>query len=262
MLIYFLHQNKLLIILLALFSFTFAKVEFETGQLSIKLETPGNIFINSIFISNQSVENLTLKTGEYKVSVFSSKTKKWNERGYEKLISILPNQNINLTVKNTNLYYINSNPYGSNIIQNNNILGKTPAYINTSNIDNTEKLIIQKNGFYDKDILINQDQTDYIFKLKPESINNEIIVVSPALDNSQAAWYKEGFVAVSLISSWAAFYFKREADKYYNKYSQVGDIAFMNRYYDKTKKFDTYSDISISVSIACLGTYMYFLIFD
>jgi hypothetical protein len=257
-----LYQNRILLTLLVFVSFAFAQIEIDTGQLSIKLATPGNVYIDSTFISNQSVENLTLKTGEYKVSVFSSKTKKWNERGYEKFIKILPDQNINLTIKNTNLYYINSIPFGSNIIQNNNILGKTPAYININHIDESQKIIIQKKGFYDKNIFVDRDQNDYYFKLKPESINNEIIIASPGLDNLQAAWYREGFIAVSLLSSWAAFYFKREADKYYNKYTHIGDVALMNKYYDKTKKFDTFSDISISVSIASLGTYMYFLIFE
>ena len=62
----------------------FAQEESETGQLSIKLKSPGYIFINSEFITNQSIENLTLKTGEYKISIFSLESRKWNERGYEK----------------------------------------------------------------------------------------------------------------------------------------------------------------------------------
>ena len=98
--------------------------------------------------------------------------------------------------------------------------------------------------------------------MKPESIKSEINVASTGLDNSQTTWFKEGFVVVSVLSSWAAFYFKREADKNYNKYLEEGNTSKMNYYYDTTKKLDTYSDISITVSLASLGTYMYFLIFD
>ncbi len=260
--IYLPFQNRILITFLLLISISFAQDKLDTGKLTILLKTPGYIYIDSEFISNQSIENLSLKTGEYKISVFSSKSRKWNERGYEKSITILPDQNINLTVENTNLYYINSSPYGSNIIQNNIVLGNTPAYINANDIDEKNKLIVRKNGFYDKDIFVKTDQNEYFFKLKPESIIIENLVASSGLDNSQASWFKEGFVVVSLLSSWAAFYFKREADKSYNKYLQEGNSISLNNYYDATKRFDTYADISISVSVASLGTYMYLLIFE
>jgi hypothetical protein len=255
-------QNKILLIVILLVSFSFAQESLDTGKLSIQLETPGYIYIDSEILSNQSVENLLLKPGKYKISVFSAKSRKWNERGYENIITIQPNENINLNVENTNLYYINSDPYSGNIIQNNTILGRTPAYINSSNIDESKKLVLQKNGFYEKDISLNPDQSNYFFKLKPESIKNEIQLASQGIDNSQTSWFKEGFVVVSLLSSWAAFYFKREADKNYNKYLREGNSSLLNKYYDRTKRFDTYSDISISVSITSLGTYMYFLFFD
>jgi hypothetical protein len=260
--IYLHHQNKLLLIFLALFSFAFAQENMDTGTLSIKLNSPGYIYIDSEYISNKSIKNLTLKSGEYKISVFSSKSRKWNERGFEKIITILPDQNKDLVIENTNLYYFNSNPYNSKILQNNKTLGSTPIYINSNEIDISEKLTIQKIGYTNKDIFIAPNQNKYFFILKPESIKSEIVVASPGLNNSQATWFKEGFVVVSLLSSWAAFYFKREADKYYAKYPRVGDVSLMNKYYNKTKRFDTYSDISISVSVASLGTYMYFLIFD
>jgi len=82
------------------------------------------------------------------------------------------------------------------------------------------------------------------------------------LENSQTKWFKEGFVVVSVFSSWAAFYFKRKAYKYHDKYLQEGNPVKMNNYFNKTERFDTYSDVSIAVSLTSLGTYMYFLIFD
>ena len=260
--IYLPFQNRILLTFFLLFSFSFAQENIDTGYLSIQLKTPGYIYIDSEVLANQSVEKLSLKPGEYNISVYSSKSRKWNERGYENIITILPDQSINLVFENTYLYYINSDPYASNIIQNDIILGKTPAYINSSDIDDSKKLVLQKNGFYNKDIFLKSDQNEYLFKLKPESIDNEIQLASQGLDNSQASWFKEGFVVVSLLSSWAAFYFKREADKNYNKYLQEGNSELLNKYYNKTKRFDTYSDISISVSLASLGTYIYFLLFD
>lgn len=255
-------QTKIIIYIITLFSLSIAQDSSGIGFLSIKLKSPGYIYINSTLVSNHSVENIALLQGNYKITVFSSNSKKWNERGYEKLIRIEPDQNLDLIVDHTNLYYINSNPYGSLIMQDNKIVGSTPAYLNENDIKFNETIVLKNSGYFDKNIFINSDKYEYFYKLKPKNINSDLLVANPGLDNSQTTWFKEGFVVVSLISSWAAFYFKREADKNYRKYLNEGNPDLMKKYFDKTNRFDSFSDISISVSVASLGTYMYFLIFD
>jgi len=42
----------------------------------------------------------------------------------------------------------------------------------------------------------------------------------------------------------------------------TGNPAKMNKYFDRTARFDSFADISIGLSVAALGTYMYFLIFE
>ena len=259
---YFQLQNKIIMLVIALLTISIGQDSTGIGYLSIKLNSPGYIYINSTFLSNQSVENIALLQGEYKIDVFSSQSRKWNERGYEKQIKIQPGKNIILNIENTNLYFINSSPYGSLIMQNDKIVGRTPAYINEIDITPNDNLMLKKNGYSDRNIILNKDQSEYFFKLKPNNVNSALLVANPGLVNSQASWFKEGFVVVSLVSSWAAFYFKREADKNYSKYLREGNPVLMNQYFDKTNRFDTYSDISISISVASLGTYMYFLIFD
>lgn len=253
---------KIKIILFLVVSFSVAQETNNTGNLSILLNGPGFIYINSELISDQSILHMPLKSGEYNISVSSSTSRKWNDRGYEKQIYIYPNQNIELNIKNTNLYYVNSYPFGSNVVFNNKVIATTPAYIDISDLDLTENLEIKKEGFYKKNFAINKSKNEYFLKLKPLANNNDLIVASSGLDNAQASWYKEGFVLVSVLSSWAAFYFKREADKNYSRYLSEGNSSKMNKYFDNTKRFDTYSDISLSVSITSIGTFMYFLIFD
>jgi len=256
------YQNRIILLLYILVSFTFAQNEIETGTLSISLKSPGYIYIDSEYLSNKSIQNLNLKNGKYHISVFNSNSRKWNERGFEKSITILPEMHTELLIENTNLYYFNSTPYNSEIVQRNETLGKTPTFINSYDIDKSVKLTIQKSGYIDKEVFVSPNQYEYFFNLKPETIKSDINIASTGLDNSQTTWFKEGFVLVSVLSSWAAFYFKRKADKYYDKYLQEGNHLKMNNYFDKTEKFDTYSDVSIAVSLTSLGTYMYFLIFD
>ena len=68
---YFQLQNKIIILILAMLVFSFAQDSSNVGSLSIKLNSPGYIYINSNFLSNQSVENLALLKGEYNIAVFS-----------------------------------------------------------------------------------------------------------------------------------------------------------------------------------------------
>lgn len=254
--------NNLILIFSVFGSFIFAQNNINTGSLSVILTSPGYIYINSEYITNHSIKNMTLKAGEYKLSIFSTFSRKWNDRGFEKVIKIIPDQHTEVTFDNTRLYYFNSSPYNSSIIQNNKILGKTPAFINSNSFKLSDKITIKKPGYIDKKTFVSPNQYEYFFSLKPESIKKDIKFASTGLENSQTTWFKEGFVFVSVLSSWAAFYFKREADKNYDKYLIEGNSSKMNKYYDRTKRFDTYSDISIAVSLTSLGTYMYFLIFD
>lgn len=254
--------NKVYWILILALVCTFAQNSTDTGTLSIVLNSPGHIYLDSHYLSTESINNLVLKSGEYTLSVLNSNSNKWNERGYEQIITILPNEHTNLIIDNPKTYYLNSIPYNSTVLQNNKLLGTTPLFLSSDKINLSEKIIIQKPGYIDKDVFVTPSQYEYFFSLKPESIKNEIIITSPVLDNMQASWFKEGFVFVSVISSWAAFYFKREADKNYAKYNSTTNVVKMNDYYNKTKRLDRCSDISITISIGSLATYMYFLIFE
>ena len=86
------------------------------------------------------------------------------------------------------------------------------------------------------------------------------------LPESNPSWAGFAFlcslVVVSLASSWASFYFKREADKYYNQYQRASDSRDMISLYSKTERYDRMSEIAIAVSAVTLGTYLYILLFN
>ena len=254
--------NKILIFLIIFITNSFAQDEIKTGQLSISLNSPGIVYLNSEFLTNESISNLNLKSGKYILSFYNSESRNWNERGYQSEINIYPNDELIIEIPNTKLIYINTIPYGGDIFQSNQLLGKSPIFVNSKNINFEENINIVKTGYSPLMFIPNANKTEYFFKLNPESVSNEITFASPVLDNSQTTWFKEGFVVLSVISSWAAFYFKREADQNYSKYLSSGNPAKIEKYYNATQRYDTFSDISIGVSLGALSTYMYFLIFD
>jgi len=251
--------NFLLLIIIAS---CFGQNNEPTGKLSVNLVQNGIVYIDSDLIADSSFSDLSLKPGDYTLLVFNSDTRKWTQRGYEKKISIAEGENLQLTIDFNDYYYVNSTPYNAEIYQNDKHLGTTPAYIENPMIGETNKIELLKDGFNSKEIFLSPDKHNYFTKLMESSNNTTPQIAKPVLNNSQASWYREGLVALSLISSWGAFYLKREADQRYNKYMSTGNPALMDKYFNDSRRFDSYSEISLGVSVAALGTYMYFLIFE
>jgi hypothetical protein len=88
------------------------------------------------------------------------------------------------------------------------------------------------------------------------------IVLKEVPNKKHFSWLREGLVVTSLVGSWASFFFKREADKHYDRYLRTADPAEMHRSFKKTEDFDRYAEIAIGISIISVGTYLYLLITD
>ena len=67
-------------------------------------------------------------------------------------------------------------------------------------------------------------------------------------------WIAVPFLAVGVASS---VYFSLEAEDNYNKYKNAESMEEAQIYYDKTKQYDTYTMISVCVSLyPCTGLYI------
>lgn len=262
MLVYLQQIIKIIIIYLVLFIPSSAFSQQNTGKLSVNLKADGYIYLNSELIATDSFQNLNLMPGEYKLAVYSSSSQTWTERGYEQVVIINPGEKIELTINNSEFIYINSLPYNSKIYVNEKSIATTPAFVKRRDLDHSEYVKLKRDGYNDQRVFISKDESSYFVNLKPKENNIPIQVAKANLGNSQTSWLKEGLILTSLLSSWGAFYFKREADKNYNKYLTTANPAAMTKYYDRTTTFDTYSEISIAISAVAVTTYMYFLIFD
>ncbi len=232
------------------------------GDLSVELKQDGYVYLNSDLIANESFQNLKLYPGNYTLSVYNSDSRKWSQRGYEKEITINSGEQVQVTIEYAENFYINSLPFDADILFDGKIIGTTPTFINSNLIKEKGYISLKKDGYKESDIPILPEKYSYFARLDAKPGNSQIKPVLVQLNNSQTSWLKEGLIVTSLVSSWGAFYFKREADKNFDKYMNQGNPGQIAKYYDRTKRFDTYSDISITISVAAIGTYMYFLIFD
>lgn len=73
---------------------------------------------------------------------------------------------------------------------------------------------------------------------------------------------KTGLILSAIAANWLSFYLKRQADDYYKDYRSASNLSKINNFYDKSRKFDTYSNIMLGVSAAALSSYIYLSLKD
>jgi len=75
-------------------------------------------------------------------------------------------------------------------------------------------------------------------------------------------YVRRGLLATTIVSNWAAFYLKRQADDYYRQYQRASELGQIKHYYNKTARYDNYATAMLIISGAALTAYLYFLFTD
>lgn len=251
---------RLIKIILLLVAINYASVDQNLGYLSIKSDRPVTVFLNDMLISNDEFEFLALKPGKYNLEILSN-SDLWTERTYQKNIAIIPDKHHVEKVKFNAPVLLNTEPFGSEIYIDNQLVGQTPAYIDfDQNKGKNFKLVLS--GYKEQEFTLTDSLVLQKISLSPLSPNREPYVLNAESTNNYNTVYKHGFLVTSVLSSWAAFYLKREADKNYDKYLQAGDPDKIEKYFNRTTRLDRFSEAAAVISISTLGVYLYFLIFD
>ena len=69
-----------------------------------------------------------------------------------------------------------------------------------------------------------------------------------------------GFFGAAVLCGGATLHFKNQADEAFDKYQTANTPDLMNKYFDETRKYDTYSSISFGGFQVSLLASVYFLI--
>ena len=252
--------NNYLLLIFLLMSIHVCAQE-DTGYLSVDVDENFVISLDTLIVSNHSFSNLALKPGTYKIRAFNPDDISWYQNTFDKVIKIIPGEKVEINFKQNNYYRIYSTPINSKVFFQDKLLGKTPLFLN-KDIYNDIELTLQKNGFKNKTFLLSANSNEYFinFNERDESQNRKVFLTG--IEKSNLKWIEEGLILTSLLSSWTSFFFKREADKSYEKYLNSANPQKMEDYFNKAENFDTYAEIAIGVSIVSLGTYLYILLTD
>ena len=115
-------------------------------------------------------------------------------------------------------------------------------------------------GFKNYKIGLNQLQNNFI-NIQLNKKNNLYNLHKIKFNKLKSRYRKLSYslFGLSLISGFSSIYFKNQADQNYNKYLTNGSLNNMNNYFQKSKKYDRYTNTALGVLQGCFLLSFYFL---
>jgi len=233
----------------------------KTGYLSVVVEYGMQIYVDTTLVGKYSFSNMELPVGEHTIHVYNAKSHDWADRGFSKNVMINENEYIDVDFTLTNQVKIVSLPIGSKVFAGDDLIGNTPITFNRD-LAGTNVLKVEKSGYVEQSFDLDANQDEYKVNLVPVENEEQIRVARIAKNQNKIKWYREGLIVTSLVSSWAAFYYKRQADQAYSKYQVTSDSRRRFALWNQTRQYDAFAEIAIGVSLTTLGTYFILLLMD
>jgi hypothetical protein len=247
------------LLLICLVSISFALD--ETGYLSVTADDSMAINIDTTFVGTGNISYFTLPVGPHIVHVYNPNNRSWTHRGQTQHIEINRDQHTKVDFREKETIQIISLPYASKVYVGDELLGQTPLIYTRENIGG-QSIRLENRGFEDKSFNLVQGQSVYKVPLQIAESQGKNRITRMKDNQYKIKWYREGLIVTSLAASWASFYYKREADRYYSQYQRSSDSRDMIALYSKTEHYDTMAEIAIAVSATTLGTYLFLLLIN
>jgi hypothetical protein len=161
--------------------------------------------------------------------------------------------------------YINTNPQSAEVLVNDTLAGATP-YRSYIPFKKGDLIRLRYPGFLEERINITEDD-EFIYR-HIDLISLKTIVSRPrpsfVLDDTPVFFPKKRkYLPIAISSILAvtggilAYKFKQDANEKYDDYLLTGDKGLL----EHSEKLDTYSGVSLGISIVSLGTAVYYLFF-
>jgi|GEM_PF-2808841 len=216
--------------------------------------------VDSLLVGKTPLINYSLAPGEYSIQVYPPQTGIWNLQEKSFLVNVAAGETSELNCDFSRPVFINSLPYGANIYQDTSLVGITPVSLSFESYAEKE-LRVEKKGYITQSLVLKDPKAVLIRMEKDASYVEEekkpqLLGVIPKRHLKS----KFSLLALSVASHWAAFHFKNVADSNFDQYQLAGDPASRDRLFDKTRRYDRLSEISLGVSYASLVGLVYMVI--
>lgn len=216
--------------------------------------------VDSLLVGKTPLSSHQVAPGRHLVQVFPPQSGIWNlqERTYE--INLSAGEDTSIVALFSKPVLINSIPYGAYLFADTTRLGMTPVYIPFAEYRG-QTLLLRKPGFKDYTFTLSKEQS-LLARLEGNPDAPENREKPQLLGFIPRTHLKSKFtlLAITAATHWASFYFKNVADSNYDKYRRTADPQQREQFWNRTQKFDRFSEISLGVSYASLAGLIYMII--
>lgn len=216
--------------------------------------------IDSVLVGKTPLHELELPAGTHQVQVSPPQNGIWNLQEQVFTVDIQTGTPAEVHAVFSSPVFINSIPYGAQLLSDSTLFGKTPLYIPFE--ENRGKAFrLEKQGYKPYEFRLTAP-TSILAELEKsggfveEKAHPRLLGLIPR----QRLKSKFALLAATVVTHWASFYFKNAADSNFEKYQASSDPALTRKYWDNTQKYDRLSDISLGVSYASLAGLIYMVI--
>jgi len=257
--------NLRILFLIVIFNIAKTSIIFpQQKQISgfLKIDTyQKNItfFVDSEIVELPLTNIIDLQPGIHKIIFLHPKRFTWGNCDFQTQVTISPADTVTITPVFQSILNIRSSPHNAEVYLNKELIGKTPFSIMNPKSPFTE-IILKKEGFQNYKITsyqllnnftnvhLNEEEKNYnLHKLEFKNLKSHYRKLSYSL------------FGLSLISGFSSIYFKDKADQNYNKYLTNGSLDNMNNYFQKSKKYDRYTNAALGILQGCFLLSFYFL---
>jgi len=235
---------KIFALIFALALSSFAQDDCKSTVIINTNNEEANIFVNDSLVA---VGNTTLemKPGYYEIVIIESISKWGSDVINDSLVIKECNESIELTYNFENRTLLNSVPDAA-VIYKDTLIGYTPILIPLK----YENLSLEKTNYRTKN-----------FSLPPVTQSQRITLDYIGKENKQPFIETTLFkvlIGSALVLGSTAAYFKLEADKNFDKYTETRNREFL----DQTDKYDLYSGLAFGALQLNLGALLYYFLFE
>ncbi|MFZ0391222.1 MAG: PEGA domain-containing protein [Calditrichia bacterium] len=235
----------------------------DMAVITLNTTPPGvRVRLDSVLVGTSPLRQYPVQPGNHRLEVLSPFTGLWNIQNIVKEFSIKSGHDTTIHIRFPHPVKINSVPYNASLMHNHSELGRTPLTIPFENNQGKE-FRLEKKGYQSRQFTLNSHSPVLLTlqPLDPDIATDKSANFTHKLMHTKLRT-KFLFLTGTVATHWLAFYIKNVADDKYNRYSATSNPALMNKYWDETRKFDRYSDITLGVSYVLLSGLLYTLFFN
>lgn len=224
----------------------------DSGSITVQSKEAGlSVFLNGQKAGDTPLTAYPLVPGTYRLIVHRGPLCVWNDAHFEKDVLIEAGRSTEVFVELPTVYLFDSTPFGADVELNGVHIGKTPLHFKGDQ-PLEGSVLFKKNGYSDRTLPIEAGSafTHGDLTIKPNFRNklNENLNLEKEKSVDRRLLYST--LVLGTLSGAAAAYFKIEADQAARKTERAADLGDLNgveKYSDRTDRYDTYSAVGFGI---------------